>query len=150
MKYWNKQATARVFPFCRDLTHDNITCENCRYINIVISHIRLVLFSIDSNELIVKKSGIYEIRLFGSYKSNRSNTSVRLRSTNTIDGVITNKKVTNVNHTTTGSNTLWLPITIFFVTQLTCTADTQRHTIIMKNGELDGQSYSNFFVQKIK
>ena len=87
-----------------------------------------------------------KIRLFDSYKSNDSNTSVWLRSTNTIDGVITNKKVTNVNHTTTGSNTLWLPITIFFVTQLT--ADIQRHTIIIKNGELDGQSHSNLFLHK--
>ena len=40
----NKQATATVFLFCRDLTHDNITCENCRYINIIISHIRIILF----------------------------------------------------------------------------------------------------------
>ena len=40
----NKQATATVFLSCRDLTHDNITCENCRYINIIISHIRIILF----------------------------------------------------------------------------------------------------------
>ena len=76
-------------------------------------------FSIDGNES-VKKSGICETRLFHAYKSNQTKISVWFRSTN-ISGVETNQTITDLSHTSVGAYTLWLPITVFFVTQLTAT-----------------------------
>lgn len=60
-----------------------------------------------------------------------------------------NKKIEDLKHSSLQNGRVaWVPITMFFVTHLT--ANTQRHTIVLRNGIFDGGSHSMFKKKKLK
>ena len=72
-----------------------------------------------NNEFVVKKSGIYEIYFFDSYKAQKDNAAIWFRSTIISNGAQRNRKIRKLNTTRVGSNTMWLTVNVFLVTQLT-------------------------------